>query len=106
MRPTSGRFRRRRIGGAPLALVAVQLVGVVVHHGVAEAVCVALLVDGPPIAQHRQAKNEYKTWAESWQGSAWNIEATPNPGATKDALKATPEFQYAKVQTPPKDKGE
>jgi hypothetical protein len=26
------------------------------------------------------------------------------PGATKDALKATPEFQYAKVQTPPKPK--
>jgi hypothetical protein len=26
------------------------------------------------------------------------------PGATKDALKATPEFQYAKVQSPPKPK--
>ncbi|MGA7777728.1 MAG: PRC-barrel domain-containing protein [Paraburkholderia sp.] len=26
------------------------------------------------------------------------------PGATKEALKATPEFQYAKVQTPPKPK--
>jgi hypothetical protein len=25
-------------------------------------------------------------------------------GATKDALKATPEFQYSKVQTPPKPK--
>ena len=26
------------------------------------------------------------------------------PGATKDAIKATPEFQYAKVQSPPKPK--
>ncbi|WP_321908319.1 MULTISPECIES: PRC-barrel domain-containing protein [unclassified Paraburkholderia] len=26
------------------------------------------------------------------------------PGATKDALKATPAFQYAKVETPPKPK--
>ena len=26
------------------------------------------------------------------------------PGATKDALKATPAFQYAKVQSPPKPK--
>jgi hypothetical protein len=26
------------------------------------------------------------------------------PGATKDALKATPEFQYTKVQSPPKPK--
>jgi hypothetical protein len=26
------------------------------------------------------------------------------PGATKEALKATPEFQYAKVQSPPKPK--
>ncbi|MFP3246396.1 MAG: PRC-barrel domain containing protein, partial [Paraburkholderia sp.] len=26
------------------------------------------------------------------------------PGATKDALTATPAFQYAKVQSPPKPK--
>lgn len=26
------------------------------------------------------------------------------PGATKDALKATPAFQYAKIQSPPKPK--
>ena len=26
------------------------------------------------------------------------------PGATKDALKATPAFQYAKVPSPPKPK--
>lgn len=28
------------------------------------------------------------------------------PGATKEAIKATPEFQYAKVQSPPKPKKE